>query len=216
MSGWLDEVYSAEGDTTRLKELYDEWAGAYDEHLTRIGYLSPSVLAAMVGQEIPRGDEAVLDDGVGTGLLGAMLHPAGYANLVGIDLSEGMLAMAEARNTYRELRRMTLGERLDFPDDHFAGAVSCGVFTGGHAPAEGFEEIVRVVRPGGHFVATITDEHLPGGSFGEKMASLEHRGGWRHVRTSERFVALPGADEDFAHLSQVYVFEITASGAANG
>jgi predicted TPR repeat methyltransferase len=53
----------------------------------------------------------VLDAGCGTGLCGAILAPFAR-RLVGVDLSEGMLAHAKAKNVYHELVKAELGGLL--------------------------------------------------------------------------------------------------------
>ena len=85
-------------------------------------------------------DAKVLDAGAGTGLVGERLCEAGYRDLVGIDLSPGMLAVARGKDVYRELRQTNLGESLAFPDDAFDAVISVGVFTTGHAPAHAFDD----------------------------------------------------------------------------
>src|SRR5215217_8326125 len=70
----------------------------------------------------------------------------GYRNLVGIDISDGMLARARERGVYADLRDQVLGETLDFADESFVAVVATGVFTAGHAPASAFIELLRVTR----------------------------------------------------------------------
>jgi hypothetical protein len=60
--------------------------------------------------------------------------------------------VAGKKEKYRDLRQMTLGEPLDFDDDQFAAVSSAGVFTQGHAPLSGFDELIRITRSGGHIV----------------------------------------------------------------
>lgn len=75
--------------------------------------------------------------------------------LAGIDLSPEMLARAEARGVYQELRAMDLGARLDFPDDRFAACTALGVLTPGHAPPTALDEMLRVTAAGGHLIFTV-------------------------------------------------------------
>ena len=86
----------------------------------------------------------------------ASLSILGYRNLAGIDMSEGMLAKARKRKVYSELRNRVLGKSLDFDDGAFAAVVTFGVFTPGHAPAVAFDELVRITRPGGHLIFTVS------------------------------------------------------------
>lgn len=88
--------------------------------------------------------------------MGELLDILGYQGQVAIDLSKGMLARAADRGIYTELREMVLGEKLDFADDHFGACQSMGVFTAGHAPASAFDELVRIIRPGGHILFSLS------------------------------------------------------------
>jgi len=59
-----------------------------------------------------------------------------------------------------------------------------GVFTQGHAPASSIDELVRVVRGGGHIVFSLrTDTYLENG-FKDKMDALASAGLWKLVEVS--------------------------------
>ena len=55
------------------------------------------------------------------------------------------------------LKQAELGKTLPWPDGHFAAFFSTGVFTEGHAPASGLDELVRITRTGGHAIVTVRD-----------------------------------------------------------
>ncbi|NJO35740.1 MAG: hypothetical protein HC869_24340 [Rhodospirillales bacterium] len=90
---WLAQVYEARGND-ELARLYDGWAETYDSDMQGIGYLHPAVIAGLLGRHVPNSNAAILDAGVGTGMLGGILALVGYRNLLGIDMSDGMLARA--------------------------------------------------------------------------------------------------------------------------
>ena len=129
---WLERVYGAKTDD-ELEEGYDGWAADYDADLINWGYRLPSAVAGLFGRHVEAGAGEVLDAGCGTGMIGEALHVIGYRALVGIDLSDGMLAVARAKAVYQDLRRMKLGETLDFADGRFAATTAVGVLTVGHA-----------------------------------------------------------------------------------
>ena len=119
----------------------------------------------------------------------------GYRALTGVDLSPEMLARAEARGVYRELRAMDLGARLDFADDRFAAATALGVLTPGHAPPTALDELLRVTRPGGH-----PDLHREPAGLRGLPASRQHMAAiddsWRsgsRLETTPSFRAIPGS-----------------------
>jgi SAM-dependent methyltransferase len=150
---WLAQVYQARGND-ELARLYDGWAETYDSDMQGIGYLHPAVIAGLLGRYVPNVDAAILDAGVGTGMLGGILGLVGYRNLLGIDISDGMIARAAKLGIYRDLRNRVLGEKLDFETASIDAVISTGVFTLGHGPASAWDELARIVKPGGYLIST--------------------------------------------------------------
>ena len=188
----LRKAYTSQS-ADEVREYYDDWADDYEAHMGNVGYTHPAMVVGLLTRHVPATDEPVLDAGAGTGIMAELLVGLGYPNVVGIDNSPKMLALAASKKRYRDLRQMTLGEPLDFADDHFAAVVASGVFTEGHAPLSGFDELIRVTRAGGHIVFTISRSYLEG-LFDEKGEALEDAGLWRSVDVSERYKPETGAD----------------------
>ena len=203
----LAQVYGAEGNL-ELKALYDAWAADYDEDLCDFGYTYPALVAGLVARHVRNLAEPVLDAGVGTGIIGEMLFALGYEQLVGIDLSDGMLAVARNKGVYAELSNQTLGQPLEFSDDRFGAVVSAGVLTVGHAPPESLDELVRVTRPGGLVIFTLTTPVYEEGGFKQKLEALCAAGRWRQRDLTRPWLALPKAPAEHAHTSRGYVFEV--------
>ena len=158
----VQKVYAA----TNLQEqekAYDDWAIQYEQDLCAMGYRGPAVAAAMFARHLPPETSPILDAGCGGGLQSEPLAAMGYRGIIGIDLSEGMMKVAASKGIYTELKQQTLGETLDFPNDHFAAVLTCGAITPGHAPAHSFDELVRVTKVGGLIVSSLRDdpEQLP-------------------------------------------------------
>ncbi len=112
------------------------------------------LLAALAG-------ERILDIGCGPGLLmlelAAAVGPAG--EVVGIDVSADMLALAEARLDGLAQARVAQGEAtaLDFPDGAFDAAVSTQVYEYVADMPLALGELGRVLRPGGRALILDTD-----------------------------------------------------------
>jgi SAM-dependent methyltransferase len=119
----------------------------------------------------------------------------GFASLDALDLSPAMLAEAERKGVYRELREGRLGDPLPFADGAYDAVVACGVLTTGHAPASCLDELVRITRGGGHLVFTLRSDRTPPG-YDEKMAELEASGRWEPVERGDEFQAMPTSEPE--------------------
>ena len=92
-----------------IETTFDSFAASFDAKLASLAYRAPALVAEMLaraGVEASRSLD-VVDAGCGTGLCGQLVAP--YARrLVGVDLSEAMLARARERNVYDELVKREL------------------------------------------------------------------------------------------------------------
>ena len=199
-------VYSSQNEQ-ELEERYDQWAEEYDADLeTDFGWISPQRTSEYLAKHVAK-EGSILDAGAGTGLVGECLHEMGFRNMTAMDLSQGMLEVARRKNIYQALDQMTMGETLDYATDQFDASVIVGVFTQGHAPAGSIDELVRVVKPGGHIVFSLrTDTYLENG-FKDKMDSLESAGLWKLVEVSDAYHPLPKGEPEVMH--QVWVFQVS-------
>jgi SAM-dependent methyltransferase len=198
-------VYASR-DNVELTERYDEWATDYDAELeTDFGYLGPQETAKIVVKYVPR-EARILDAGAGTGLMGQVLADLGYEDMLAADMSPGMLEAARAKNVYRGFQQIVLGETLDFPTDAFDAVVSVGVFTVGHAPASGFDELVRVTKSSGHIVFTLRPDVHEESGFKEKQEELEAAGKWKLVEVSDSMQLLPTGEPNVFH--QIWVYQV--------
>ena len=88
-----------------VERTFDSFAASFESKLERLSYRAPALVAAMIEEAgVERAKQLdVLDAGCGTGLCGPLLAP--YARrLVGVDLSEGMLARAKEKQRLRRAR----------------------------------------------------------------------------------------------------------------
>jgi SAM-dependent methyltransferase len=147
-----------------------------------------------------------LDAGASSGLMGEVLAPLGYGELVGIDTSREMLELAHRKGVYKDLRQMELGGRLGFPDDAFVAVVSTGVLAAGHAPPESFDDLIPVAKPGGHAIFGVrTDVYLEGG-FKEKQDALEKEQKWQLVEATGPFSHLRFEDPNLE--IQIFAYRV--------
>lgn len=185
---------------------YDDWAAAYERDLCAMGYRIPAMIGSVFARHVTADAAPILDAGCGGGIQAEPLAALGYGPIIGGDLSEGMLAIARDKGIYAELRQITLGERLDFPDDHFAAVISSGVITPKHAPPHSFDELVRVTRPGGRIVFSLRDDPGQEPEYPAAIRRLSESGAWRAVFSTDGFRSMPYGEPDISH--QVHVYEV--------
>ncbi len=100
-----------------VRTLFDQYAPRFDAALTEgLGYRGPQVLlaaveAARATERRPLRFDGMLDLGCGTGLAGAVFRPF-VRRLMGVDLSERMVAMARAKAIYDQLDVADIGQFL--------------------------------------------------------------------------------------------------------
>ncbi|SPO07745.1 uncharacterized protein DNG_10440 [Cephalotrichum gorgonifer] len=176
----LVELYSLNGtsNTAQLRKIYDEWASDYDKELADEAqdYVAPALAGAYLLRTLktPRINDniEILDAGCGTGLVGAHLAAIGGQRVDGIDLSPGMLQLAEKTKAYRNLQTADLSMALAFKDGTYDAVTCIGTLTQGHVGPGAIDEFVRVVKVGGLIVVTILDAIFGPGGYEAKVEEL--------------------------------------------
>jgi phosphatidylethanolamine/phosphatidyl-N-methylethanolamine N-methyltransferase len=138
-------------DLKKVERVYTSYAGVYDQIFGKVFHEGRESAIRNLNVQP---DESVLEVGVGTGLALPM-YPR-HCRIVGIDLSEGMLAKAKEKAetlklTHVELRRMDAGA-MEFEDDSFDTVVAAYVVTAVPDYRKVVNEMIRVCRPGGRIV----------------------------------------------------------------
>lgn len=135
----------------RLARGYDELgdskpANAYHER--------PATVSLLPSHD---GDR-ILDAGCGAGHLTRLLVDGG-ADVVGVDASPEMLGYARGRSADADFARVDLGSVLPFAADTFDGVASSLAFHYVREWGPLFEELRRVVAPGGWVVFSVQHPH---------------------------------------------------------
>jgi SAM-dependent methyltransferase len=178
----LDRVFAA-SSTEESRKLYDEWAQTYDSDMAEHVFTAPALVAEAVARglklnHIPNRSEAlrnvsIVDAGCGTGLVGTELAKLGAREIDGLDISQGMLAIASHTGAYRDLQIADLTTTLPINDGAYDALTCCGTFTHGHLGPEPLAEFVRAVKTGGVVVATVLNSHWEEKGFEAEVQRLE-------------------------------------------
>jgi ubiquinone/menaquinone biosynthesis C-methylase UbiE len=138
---------------------YDLLTDEFDRFTNR---LSRPLASKMISLARLAPSERILDIGTGTGIValqGAQMVGAG-GKVLGIDLSDGMLAAAEAKvsqagfSNQVEFRKMD-AEALDLADQSFDVVLSLFALFHFPNPLVALKEMLRVLRPGGRLIIAV-------------------------------------------------------------
>jgi predicted TPR repeat methyltransferase len=172
-----------------VQATFDSFASSFEAKLAILSYRAPALVAAMLEDSglAPAHRLDVLDAGCGTGLCGAAVAPFAR-RLVGVDLSDGMLAHARDKNVYHALIKAELAEYAGAHPEAFDLIVSADTLVY-------FGDLTRVImafagalRPHGLLVFTL--EHADGDVVDYR---LQPHGRYSHARTYvERLLTLAG------------------------
>ncbi len=135
-----------------VRKGYDRWATIYDHDANPLPPLEEPFVHSAV--RVVRG-LSVLDLGCGTGRHALWLSQEG-AIVTAVDFSEGMLAEARRKPGAERIdfRVHDLHQPLPFPDEQFDLVVSGLVLEHLSSPEKFFDEVYRVLKPGGTAVVS--------------------------------------------------------------
>ena len=191
------------------RAIYNIWAHFYDHTMGR-GVQRRQQLA-IERMNIQPGQK-VLDVGIGTGL-SLDLYPQ-HSKVVGIDISEGMLAKATTRMEQYGYDFATLAVadalHLPFADASFDHVFVTHVITVVSDPVQLIEEMRRVCKVGGKIV--IVNHFLSGNRFAAALEKLLRpiceKIGWRSDLSLEYLIEKTGLPVDYRYkLDSVDVWE---------
>ena len=165
----------------RLTEVYRDWAKKYDydnDHV--LGTVSQPKSVNLLSTRLKDKTAKIIDVGCGTGLVGEKLKAKEFIYFDGLDISKDMLSIAKSRG-YRNLFLGSLNKQLPVLDDAYDAAMCIGVFTHGHVSSDGFNELCRIVKPGGYVCFTINEGVFEEYGFKEMIAEFQLNKAWEVI-----------------------------------
>jgi ubiquinone/menaquinone biosynthesis C-methylase UbiE len=138
---------------SRFSRQYDGWATG----------LNPKVAARLVDFTAPDPSAHVLDIGTGTGLVAHEILGRASADglVIGIDISEAMLAVARSKGVPAHSRFMVMdGHELVFRKGMFDLVTLGQSLSYLIDPEEGLKETLRVLKPGGRVALSLQSREL--------------------------------------------------------
>jgi len=163
-------VIKVEEDLKAQQHSYDTFAENYDEFLVvHDGYRGPVILAEEVVCLIPHFKDAkIMDIGAGTGMSGERINEKGYLNIDAFDPSKKSLFISQDKGCYKNYfiskgcpKASEMGMILDNTYDLIVSAGTFWVSTS-HPGVQMFEEMTRVIKPGGHILIVTNMEYIQG------------------------------------------------------
>ena len=165
----------------RLMEVYRDWAKKYDyDNDNVLGTVSQPKSVSLLSTRLKDKTAKIIDVGCGTGLVGEKLKAKDFINFDGLDISKDMLSIAKSRG-YRNLFLGSLNKQLPVFDDAYDAAMCIGVFTHGHVSSDRFNELCRIVKPGGYVCFTINEGVFEEYGFKEMIAEFQLNKVWEVI-----------------------------------
>ncbi len=165
----------------RLTKVYKDWAKKYDyDNDYVLGTVSQSRSVNLLSTRLKNKTAKIIDVGCGTGLVGEKLKAKDFIYFDGIDISKDMLSIAKSRG-YRNLFLGSLNKKLPLLDNAYDTAMCVGVFTHGHVSSDGFNELCRIVKPGGYVCFTINEGVFEKYGFKEMISEFQLNKAWEVI-----------------------------------
>lgn len=162
-----------------IRATFEPFAGDFDEQLEKLKYRAPELVGRSLKKRLgkPAQDLSICDLGCGTGLVAKYVKS--YAsNLVGVDLSAGMLQKARQRG-YDELVEAELTEYLSGGPARFDVITCVDTFVYFGELGRALQACASSLNPGGRLCFTL-ERCEPGD--GDADYRLQHHGRYSHQR----------------------------------
>ncbi|XP_022104887.1 uncharacterized protein LOC110986904 [Acanthaster planci] len=157
--GYRKDAYS-HTSAESVPSFYNTWAQRYNQVNLGGGYKAAVELATVVSEVIGDKSSRILDAASGTGLVGEELNKRGFTCIDALDASQDSLDKSKEHQSYSEYICDTLDEhQTKIPESHYSAVVMAGAFgIPGHVDETCFLELIRITKPGGYIMFTVSDK----------------------------------------------------------
>ena len=151
-------------DADFIKETFNSFAPEFETTLADLEYQAPELIAEALSNNLKKSifkRYHILDLGCGTGLCGQKVKPfASSRGLIGVDLSDKMLEIAEQKGIYAQLICDDICHYMENSDYFFHIMTAADVLTYFGDLTKVFVRIWRSLTPDGLFVFTFSENEL--------------------------------------------------------
>ena len=151
-------------DAEFIKETFNSFAPEFETTLADLEYQAPQLIYDALSRNLKKSifkRYHILDLGCGTGLCGQKIKPfASSRGLIGVDLSEKMLEIAEQKGIYAQLICDDICHYMENSDYFFHIMVAADVITYFGDLTKAFVRIWRSLTPDGLFVFTFSENDI--------------------------------------------------------
>lgn len=140
-----------------IRSLFDSYADHYDPHILQtLNYQVPRHLFEIVKNkyDLSKVKWDILDLGCGTGLCGELFKPISHV-LIGVDISQKMLEMAQQKSIYDQLNELDILSYIKEQKENFDLIVAGDVLVYFGDLASFFAAVHQALRPDGFFVFNV-------------------------------------------------------------
>jgi predicted TPR repeat methyltransferase len=156
LAAWTGNDQPIRAQDDYVREIFDRSAETFDEHLERLDYQAPKLIAEVIRRDMrePEAMLDVLDAGCGTGLCGPLLRPYS-GRLTGVDISSCMIDKARERGVYDDLIAAELTTLLEESASSYDLIVAADTLCYFGDLKQVLNAIAMALRTGGNVVFTL-------------------------------------------------------------
>ncbi|XP_048254694.1 uncharacterized protein LOC124127551 [Haliotis rufescens] len=189
-------LYLIGDDGTGSEDIIDRFSQnshQYEKVLGGVNFTGPVQTAQSAAEFYPnnREDVYILDVAAGTGQCAEKLHSHGFRRIDALEPSSEMVELSKKKDLYGRYFNVILGENaLDIESDTYDAVTISGlsVMVMKKMPKNAFEELIRIVKPGGYIINTSFYKLFPedgdavAAIFRRNVKALESEGKWKRVQ----------------------------------